>query len=480
MHDVGLLLTLTLGEEGLHDIVIGVRRRAGLRNERIPSQQMKRREVPIERFGASVEGESDTPAAGLVGGLSLRANVSWTFASNVFYAACQWAMLLVLARLGNPEMIGQFTLALAVATPIISLGNLQLRNILATDARREYRFGDYLSLRLITVVLGLLVIASIVAVSGYQHTLAVVVMVVGVAKAFEAVSDILHGILQQHERMDRIAGSVMIKGSLSLVALSGTMYLTDSILWGVVSLAVVWGAVLVGYDLPAGRSLLRAVSLGTRTDASLRPQWDRRTLARLVWRSLPLGLVSGLLSLNISIPSYFIAHYLGRYELGIFAAIAYFERAQSIVVNALGASASPRLSKLYAMGNISAFRALLFKMVGAGALMGAGGVLFALTAGRDILTLLYGHEYVRYDVFVWFMVAVGIANVGFFLGWGMTAAGYFRAQLPIFVLVTFVTALASVSLIPTAGLRGAVASLVIGAVVQTLGALGVMVNACKR
>ena len=112
--------------------------------------------------------------------------------------------------------------------------------------------------------------------------------------------------------------------------------------------------------------------------------------------------------------------------------------------------------------------------------MGAGGVLLALTAGREILTLLYGHEYVRYDVFVWFMVAVGIANVGFFLGWGMTAAGYFRAQLPIFVLITFVTALASVSLIPTAGLRGAVAALVIGAVVQTLGALGVMVNACQR
>ena len=440
---------------------------------------MKRRELPIDRFGVSVEGESDTPADGLVGGLSLRANVSWTLASNVFYAACQWAMLLVLARLGNPEMIGQFTLALAVATPIISLGNLQLRNIQATDARRQYRFGDYLSLRLITVVLGLLVIASIVAVSGYQRTLAVVVMVVSVAKAFEAVSDILHGILQQHERMDRIAASLIIKGSLSLLALSGTIYLTDSILWGVISLAVVWGAVLVGYDLPAGRSLLSAVSLGTRTDA-LRPQWDRRTLARLVWRSIPLGLVSGLLSLNASIPSYFIAHYLGRYELGIFAAIAYIERAQSMVVNALGASTSPRLSKLYAKGNISAFRALLLKMVGAGALMGAGGVLLALTGGREILTLLYGREYVRYDVFVWFMVAVGIANVGYFLGWGMTAAGYFRAQLPIFLLITFVTALASVSLIPTAGLRGAVAALVIGSVVQTLGALGVMVNACQR
>src|SRR3954469_7592651 len=85
--------------------------------------------------------------------LSLRSNFSWTFAGNVVYAGCQWGMLMVLAKLGSPERVGQFALGLAVTAPILMFSNLQLRAIQATDARREYRFGHYLALRLATTAL---------------------------------------------------------------------------------------------------------------------------------------------------------------------------------------------------------------------------------------------------------------------------------------------------------------------------------------
>ncbi len=45
--------------------------------------------------------------------LSLRTNVAWTIAGNVIYAASQWGVLIVLARLGSQEAVGQFGLALA-------------------------------------------------------------------------------------------------------------------------------------------------------------------------------------------------------------------------------------------------------------------------------------------------------------------------------------------------------------------------------
>jgi hypothetical protein len=40
--------------------------------------------------------------------LSLRLNFSWALAGNIIYAACQWGMLSVLAKLGSPEMVGLF------------------------------------------------------------------------------------------------------------------------------------------------------------------------------------------------------------------------------------------------------------------------------------------------------------------------------------------------------------------------------------
>src|SRR5436190_15785492 len=91
-------------------------------------------------------------------GISLRSHFLWTLGGNVVYAACQWATLIVLAKLGSAEAVGQFALGLAVTAPIMLFANLQLASLQATDSTGEYRFGHYLALRLITTGLALVVI----------------------------------------------------------------------------------------------------------------------------------------------------------------------------------------------------------------------------------------------------------------------------------------------------------------------------------
>src|SRR5262245_54066435 len=98
---------------------------------------------------ASVVDIERSPAAGevVLPSLSLRHNFSWTLLGNGLYAACQWAIVVVLAKLGTPEMVGKFTFALSLTAPVILLANLNLRRLQATDARHEYEFGEYLGLQ---------------------------------------------------------------------------------------------------------------------------------------------------------------------------------------------------------------------------------------------------------------------------------------------------------------------------------------------
>jgi O-antigen/teichoic acid export membrane protein len=405
--------------------------------------------------------------------LSLRQNFSWTFAGNIVYAACQWGMVVVMAKLGSPEMVGQFTLGSAITAPVILFTNLQLRGVQATDAKRQYLFSDYFGLRLISTGLALLIIALITVTAGYRWDMSLCILLIGLAKAFESISDVIYGLIQQHERMDRIATSLMVKGTLALLLLGLGIYLSGSLIWGVVGLVFADGLRLI-YDIRSGVSILNPIS-------QVQPRWHWKTLRNLVWLSLPLGVVMMLISLNANIPRYFIERYLGERELGIFAAISYLMVVGGTVVNALGESASPRLAKYYADGNREAFASLMLKLVGIGTLLGGVGVLIALVAGKPILTLLYRPEYAqRADLFVWLMLVSGINYVASFLGYGMTAARYFRVQMPLFTLVTTSSALVCFWLIPSWGLQGAVMALIIAALVSAMFSLGVIFHAIRR
>ena len=124
-------------------------------------------------------------------------------------SGCQWGVLIALARLGGPEMVGRFALALAIAAPAMLFSNLALRQALVTDVRGEHPLSRYVALRVASTSVGLILVAATAVGFGLGPDLAVLVVVVALAKAFENLSDILYGIAQRHERFDLIATSMV-------------------------------------------------------------------------------------------------------------------------------------------------------------------------------------------------------------------------------------------------------------------------------
>ncbi len=406
--------------------------------------------------------------------LTLRVNFLWTLTGNVIYAACQWGILVALAKLGTPQMVGEFALALAVTAPILIGLGLSLRSVQATDALREYEFRDYFSLRLLTTIAAVLGVAGVVWFSPYGPRAAAVILIVGIAKGFESISEIVHGLWQQHERMDLIARSLVLKGALSLGVVALAVYFTGDLRVGACGLALVWAFVLLFYDA-------RWAANVSGLARPLRLLWRPRTLGALAWLALPAGVVMALVSFNINLPRYFIEHHLGTEQLGIFAALAYPMIAGTAIVGALGQSATPRLSQYYSGGERRAFLSLLVKLVGLAFAIGVAAVLVIALAGRPILLLLYRPEYANHvTTFLLLAIVTALAYVASILGYAMTAARYFRAQLPVFILSTAVTAAACAVLVPRLQLRGAAFALGFATLCQCVLSAAVIVHALKN
>ncbi len=405
---------------------------------------------------------------------ALRTDVVWTLAGNLVFAATQWAMLVVLARLGSPADVGRYTLGLAVTTPVFLLLSLQLRGAQATEPPDSpYRFGHYFTLRTLLAGLALALCAGWALLSAgpqAQAELAAVTGWLALAKLFDGLSDVCYGHLQAGGRLTEVARSLMLRGTLSALGMAAAFALTRDVGWAAAAVAGGYLGGLLLYDLPRTRP---------GTGRWWRPEWSRlRALAALTW---PLGVAVGLIALNASLPRYFLGREAGLEAVGLYSALSYVTVAGSMVVTALGQAATTPLARLAAQGDAPGFRALLGRLLLLGAALGAAGVLGALLLGRPLLELLYGPAYGR-DVPLFALLMLGAAPgyVASFAGFGMTALREFGAQVPLFLGTTATLALACALLVPGGGLAGAAWATVIGGAAQLLGSLWIVRRALRR
>ncbi len=399
-------------------------------------------------------------------GRSVGGNFAWTLTGGLVYAFAQWGVLVLYARLGTMEMVGEFALGLAVTAPVMLLARMQLRTLQATDAQGAYGFEHYLGLLVLTVLGGVLLCCAIAWGARYSGRASVVIALLALAKGFEALSEAFYGALQKAERMELIARSIIAKSVLSVVLVALALRFTGSAIVAAAALGLSWAIVLFLFDTHAYRR-----EFGGEQPWRLlwRTPWrvQGARLKSLLGLSLALGITSLLSSLRPNIPRYILEAHFGQAELGMYAALAYFTALGGRVVQALGQAVSPRLGRYHAAGDQRRYGRMLAGFTGGSGLVGLCAIAGSALLGRWALTLFYGEAYAQnLPLFVWLMVAAALEYVCVSLQIGLTAARELKAQALMLTGSLGVVALGSAWWVPSSGPVGAAWSLALGWLVE--------------
>ena len=339
----------------------------------------------------------------------------WLVAGNATIALSQWFIVLIASKLGGPAAAGRYAYALAICTPIVVLTGLQLRAIQASDAAGEYSFADYLTLRSLTLI----VAAAVVAIAAFLHAgsgeFVMVLLIVGMIRFTESISETVHGHLLRQARFRELGGSLILRGSGAALAFACAFAAFQSLLGAVAAAAAVTLAVLVVYDLS------RVRSIGW---FSLAPN---RQL-QLLRMSSPLGVTSLMLSLQANAPRYLIKAALGEAALGIYAALAQLPLSAAVLVRAMGEASSPALARHYRSGHAGQ-PALLFQLCGYTSLLFIAGAAIAFFMGEPLLRLLYTPEHASFVGLLLLLIAAEyLAQLTSILGYAATAARRLKPQ----------------------------------------------------
>lgn len=426
--------------------------------------------VSAEQKGAT-QTVSERESAGK--SASLGRGYGWLLSGNLAHAISGWGMLALLARLGSPEVVGQFALALAFAAPALMLTGLQLRAILATDASSRFRFGDYLSLRGLGSGLALLLVLLSTWLLAYPRELLLIIGALTLARAVESLSDVSHGLFQRHERLDWLGRSLLLRAPLSLAAVAGGFLLSSHLLGAALALSFAALGLFLFHDLRLAARLVGGRSRLVRRSS--------KGLQRLTLTGLPLGSAALLTTLCASLPRWVLERSEGTFELGIFAALSYFLVAQTLLITTLGQSAAARLASLWAKGERRAWRSLLLRLCSLAVAAGIAGLVVSLLAGSWLLGLLYGSEYLPYSEVLNQLMAAGLfACPAVICGFALTSIGQFRVQVPQMASAALATLVTSLVLIPSQGISGAVWAVSAGFATQLIFGLLVLKVAVGR
>src|SRR3954452_25032841 len=280
---------------------------------------------------------------------------AWLSVGNGTDAACQWLVLVVLAKVTDSTTVGQYALALAVTAPIFMFSGLALRTVALTHDRTGLQLGHFVAVRLAASTLSVAAVALVSLL--FDRKAALILFLVALAKCLDSIGDICLTPFQQHGRFGVMATSIGLNGLLTFAGMTAVLLVTPTLELALLASVVASAIASVVLPLTWLRTMRHQLGAPVVTPSPLTAQaWKSSTLVGVSTLALPLGLASGIASLTNNVPRYVLQVDSSTAALGIFTIITYVVNVSGIVSGSVAQALLPSMTSLARAGDRAGLR----------------------------------------------------------------------------------------------------------------------------
>ncbi|WP_310467433.1 lipopolysaccharide biosynthesis protein [Sphingomonas sp.] len=379
--------------------------------------------------------------------LRLGSSILYAVGGQFGYLLTQMIILAALARLRGPEAVGEFGVALALTTPFFMFANMAGKSSQASDVTQRYSFAEYAGLTAFsaTVAAAASIATGLLLASGGALQ---IVVIVALAKIFEAVSNLAYGTYQQFGRVDRLAASLVFRGAVTVPAFVGMLLLGFSTGLAFTAQLLVWSMVALLVDYPRASRMA--------SGRVVMPSARVVRLARLTRETAPLGASYLLNSLLVSLPRMAVERSLGLSAVGLLTVVNYFQQAGTVLAGSISQMLVNRFARLRHANAEHELRSSKLAIFALAAVCSVAGLGLAYFAGEWILRTFFGAAFgAAHELLVLVMVAVSAKLFSMVPHSQLHAERRFNFLLVRELATVIVCALLLAILVPRAGLLGA-------------------------
>ncbi|WP_293750654.1 hypothetical protein [uncultured Paraglaciecola sp.] len=374
--------------------------------------------------------------------MKLKKDILITLFSNLVLAFSQWVLIASLNYSGNIGVVGQYSYALALAGFFLTVGQVGLRQYILSSSINVDQLEQLFVTRLLASILtwGLLVLYALLVVDDIYFWL---VLLIGLAKIAENMSDLAHGFYQRKFMVMQIARSRIARSIFTPLVFLGVFFNTDNISYACVAMLITWVIIFMVFDKEA---------MDTKQQGLNKVNF----VPVILVNAYPLGITSVLVLLVVSMPLFILAKMADDIQVGQYASVFYFVTAGSLIMQSVLQVISPIIvahlkdrlhSNIITLAKNCYLLAIAYGLI---------GVFLAVYIGEWVLQLVYGDSFNGLGSLVVLAalinLALAIQAVG---GIVLTAHGIFKFQMKVMSFSVLISAIAGYYCIINFGVSGA-------------------------
>ena len=185
-----------------------------------------------------------------------RKNFIWNIIGTTFNAFNSLFFMIIITRVNGLENAGIFTLAFSTACILYIIGIYAGRIYQVTEASKEITDKDYIANRIISCIIMIVIVIFFVIINQYDVYKSSILIILTMYKALEAFSDVLYGIMQKNELLEKAGKSTFMKAIISIIVFVIIDLSTKNLIISCLSIIVVFIAVILLYDIRKTKILI--------------------------------------------------------------------------------------------------------------------------------------------------------------------------------------------------------------------------------
>ena len=180
--------------------------------------------------------------------IQFRKNFIWNSIGTTLNAFTSLFYMIIITRINGINETGIFSIAYATACIMYMIGIYAGRIFQVTENDKSINNKDNILNRAISCSIAFVLGCCFVIIKGYAIYKIMIFLILGFYKLLEAFSDVLYGILQKNELLEKVGKSYFIKSILCITCFLLIDLLTKNILISCLSLVIIYILVTFFYD----------------------------------------------------------------------------------------------------------------------------------------------------------------------------------------------------------------------------------------